>query len=304
MKVISRAYRGEADLTAMQSALAHWIHDSNDCGYLHVGDIPHRLYNGMRGRYPLNDVVRLWLLDDVMIGFAIVSPRRSAYEVQVAPDHRGGDIEREMLVWAEERCLQWMERAEVSGEALLTEYVDGDEIRLNLLRSLGYILEDTPALTITERSLAAIPDPILPDGYTIRPAQMDECAQLAAVHSASFGSDWTADTYHHVMESPGYDVERELVVVAPDGTFAAFCIYWLDEINKVGLLEPVGTHKDFRRLGLSRALNYYALCQMRAAGMEHAQVLHENDNEASTALYAAVGFERKYDLFDCKKTLA
>ena len=41
--------------------------------------------------------------------------------------------------------------------------------------------------------------------------------RLVDVHSKSFGSSWTTELYRRVMESPGYEAQNEIVVVAPDG---------------------------------------------------------------------------------------
>jgi GNAT superfamily N-acetyltransferase len=93
------------------------------------------------------------------------------------------------------------------------------------------------------------------------------------------------------MKKPGYAPEREMVVVAPDGRFAAFTVTWRDEVNKVGYFEPVGAHSDFQRKGLSRAMMLHTLHLMKAEGMKKAEVAHETDNPASTNLYASVGFK-------------
>jgi len=74
------------------------------------------------------------------------------------------------------------------------------------------------------------------------------------------------------MQTPGYEVENELVVVAPDGRFAAFTVIWFDPISRSGLFEPVGCHGDFRRQGLSTAIMYEGMKRMKAAGMETASV--------------------------------
>jgi mycothiol synthase len=54
------------------------------------------------------------------------------------------------------------------------------------------------------------------------------------------------------MDRPGYDPERAIVAVAPDGRIAASTMYWTDSRNGLGLFEPVGTHRDFRRRGRAR----------------------------------------------------
>ncbi|MEZ4619615.1 MAG: hypothetical protein R2867_29485 [Caldilineaceae bacterium] len=98
---------------------------------------------------------------------------------------------------------------------------------------------------VNRAPLVDLPEPVLPAGYTIRATTgVDEVAALVAVHVGAFGSTWTPELYRKVMESPGYAAEREFVVVAPDGAFAALTVTWHDEVNRTGLFEPVGTHRD------------------------------------------------------------
>lgn len=67
-------------------------------------------------------------------------------------------------------------------------------------------------------------------------------------------------------------------------------IIWYDHLNRTGLFEPVGTHKDHRRRGFGRAIVLYGMQQMSAAGMEFATVAHFGNNEAARGLYQACGF--------------
>ena len=57
-----------------------------------------------------------------------------------------------------------------------------------------------------------------------------------------------------VMLKPGYQPEHEIIVVAADGRLAAFTTIRLDNLNNVGLFEPVGTRPVFQRRGLARAM--------------------------------------------------
>jgi len=108
-------------------------------------------------------------------------------------------------------------------------------------------------LNRTEIKSIDIPD--LPDGYSFRAANgIEDAAARADVHNAAFGPIWTPELYRKVMESPGYEPERELVIQTPDGTFAAFSIIWFDHLNRTGLFEPVGTHKEHQRRGFGRAI--------------------------------------------------
>ena len=70
---------------------------------------------------------------------------------------------------------------------------------------------------------------------------------------------------------------------------------WFDEVNLVGLFEPVETHKDFRRLGLARAVMTEGMHCIRAAGMQTAIVEHDITNHPAAALYESLGFTVAYE---------
>ncbi len=66
---------------------------------------------------------------------------------------------------------------------------------------------------------------------------------------------WMTTAKHRaVLRASTYRLDLDLAPVAPDRTFAAFCIVWFDEANRIGCSEPVGRHSAHRRRGLARAL--------------------------------------------------
>jgi mycothiol synthase len=145
---------------------------------------------------------------------------------------------------------------------------------------------------------------MLPEGFIIRSvAGEHEAAQLAEVHSSSFDSNWTAKKYLEVLRSPSFTLDNELVVVAPDGRFAAFLVYWLDPMSKAGLFEPVGCHKDFRRRGLTKALMIEGMKRMIDAGMETAVVGNKVGNEAARGLYESLGLKKFCEGLEYSKTM-
>jgi ribosomal protein S18 acetylase RimI-like enzyme len=98
------------------------------------------------------------------------------------------------------------------------------------------------------------------------------------------------------MESPGYDPQRELLVVAPDGSLAGFCVTWPDHINRVGYFEPVAVHPDHRRRGVGRTLLRAGMQLMKSWGMEWAEVMYEVSNPGSGRLYRGEGFADVHQL--------
>ena len=97
------------------------------------------------------------------------------------------------------------------------------------------------------------------------------------------------ESYARLQQEWPYRADLDHAVVAPDGSFAAFCIAWLDEENRGGLLEPVGTHPDHRRRGLASAVCLAAVRSLRALGAENAVIASE-DGSPGEAVYRGIGF--------------
>jgi len=122
--------------------------------------------------------------------------------------------------------------------------------------------------------------------------------EVASLARAQYGAFTSAAPFERYLErfrifmrSPVYDPNLDIVAVAPDGQIRAFCIVWMDPVNKVGLFEPVGTHPDFQRKGLGKAVMLEGFRRLRAGGMRQAIVSTFEDNLAAIKLYESVGFQ-------------
>ena len=112
-----------------------------------------------------------------------------------------------------------------------------------------------------------------------------------ALHRAVWpGATMTLASYRRLRAAPHFLPELDLVAVAPDGSFAASCICWLDTVNRSGEFEPVGTHERFRGQGAGTALMLEGLRRLQALGAHTARVTAVGDNAAAMRLYASVGF--------------
>jgi mycothiol synthase len=299
--MIKRTYSEAADLKLLQNFNAAAIAVTDHCGYLHPGDIPHHLYNGNR-RYDPAEVLTIWEDEQGVAAWLLVGPRHKSFDAQVRPDLRGGELEREVLQYAADRTAELMRRHDIDGDCIFADAFRGDTARVQLLAELSWENAGSLPYVLNRTEIGAPAVPALPDGFSFRSAAgIDDAAALAEVHNASFGAGWTAESYRQVMESPGYDPERELVIQGPDGSFAAFTVTWYDQLNAIGLFEPVGTHEDHRRRGFGRALLMYGMQQMAAAGMKFATVANFGQNEAARGLYQACGFKPWHLQDDYKK---
>lgn len=301
-------YKGSSELPKIVQFVGECNVLANFCGCLHPGDICHYLSNALRGRdleqhFHIYEEVDGQILGTVMV----YSARHSGYSVLVHPRYRGNELESFLVSWGEQQTQKILQAAGSDTSWMSSEVMNCDTIRRDILQAQGYVASHEPAFYYTTRSLQIpIPESNLPQGFTIRNVAGEEEAEIVqTVHASAFDSIWQPGEYRDVMRTPGFHVDRELVVVAPDGRFAAFLIYWVDPISKSGLFEPVGCHKEFQRLGLTRALMYEGMRRMIAQGMTMAIVLHQpvQENPAAAALYRSVGFHVRYTITDYRKKI-
>ncbi|MGW5123375.1 GNAT family N-acetyltransferase [Streptomyces sp. NPDC004069] len=209
---------------------------------------------------------------------------------QVRPDHAG--LVDEVIDWYDATAAD-VERTVLPCAA--------DEFALKRWAAHGYgpdpaALGDAGSWTqLNERDLTDVEQPVLPDGFRFRTA--DEAGPKAAVQAhldAWAPSTYTAESYEGVRQTEAYRGDLHLLVEAPDGTMASSTIMWLDEANRTAEFEPVGTHPDFRRRGLARAMLLHGMRLARAAGVTHATVacLGAPGHPAARGLYYSVGFRK------------
>jgi ribosomal protein S18 acetylase RimI-like enzyme len=145
-----------------------------------------------------------------------------------------------------------------------------------------------------ERALAEpLPSPTMPEGYVVRPLRgVEEVPAYVVAHRAAFGStSMTEEWRERILQVPGYRPELDLIVAAPDGRVAAFAILWLGPESSgrcEGQFEPVGTHPDFQRCGLGRALMLEGMRRLRASSATHAIVETETVRVAANGLYGSL----------------
>jgi mycothiol synthase len=292
-EVRRRQYRGDEDVARLQGFNAKQIHEHGRVGLMHPGDIPHRMFNALRRDDP-HELVHLWETGaGEIVAWVMLDPRGAGLDPQMAPSARRDwpDLEREVNVWSEEALLQMMTERGSEATYIETDAFVDDMVRTDLLTRLGWVAQDSEVTMLTRRSLEHVPEAELPPGYKIRTVcGVEEAGPVSELHSAGFGSSWTPELYRYVMESPGYSPERELLVEAPDGSLAGFCVTWPDPVNRTGLFEPVAVHPDHRQLRLGSALMRAGMAAMKMWGMEWAEVMYEEENPGSGRLYRGEGF--------------
>ena len=301
--IYPQAYQSSDDLFRAQAALMRWV---SECGfnyYFHKGDIGHRIFNGGY-KFKPSEVFFSWLRGDELVAFAIMCPNWEIFDLQVAPAWLYSDLHSQALRFCEREMLNLAGRHKLTLKHLLLEVGETDRAYADFVLQHGYQYSKT-CVSVTRHDLAELPDKPLPAGFRFHDATIADAAKMADVHNHSFSAKWDAESYAAVFTAP--HMEREIVVLAPDGRFAAYVNVWHDDVNRSLLFEPVGTHSDFRRRGLASALMTYAMRRMQGEwGIECAYVCHEPlaANAASGPLYASLGFVKLHDFAEYAKPVS
>ncbi|WP_062213883.1 N-acetyltransferase [Streptomyces sp. NBRC 109706] len=233
---------------------------------------------------------QLWFDGSELVAWGWFRPQRdgACLGYQVHPDHAG-------LV---DEVIDWYDRTAGNVERTVVPCAS-DRFGLERWAAHGY-REDEGSLgdagdwtQMNERDLDELEEPALPDGFRFRDA--DEVGPEAVVRAhvdAWARSTYTLEDYLGVRASAPYRGDLHLLVEAPDGTMAASAIMWFDEANSTVEFEPLGTHVDYRRRGLARAMMLHGMRRARAAGAIHATVacLGAPGHPAARELYYGVGF--------------
>jgi len=300
MTIRSHPYRGEADFRRMRTFLIK-ARVRGQYGYWHIGDLVWRLLLQSCDGDPAQNL-NLWE-DEAgdLLGFAGYY-RSQSFDLQVHPDYRQSALVEEMLDWIEARWQNDLTSNKTTRDSLPTQ--EGGATRLSpdegvyetdinliaLLNRRSYEQRPGDQVLMVRPLDGPVPEPALPDGFTLRAVSGEgEADERSAAHREAFGA-WrvTVEAYQRLMRTSGYDRDLDVVAVAPDGRCAAFCLGWIDPVNGIGELEPVGTRPDFRHLGLGQAVMLESLRRMKSRGLQEVIVGPVKDN--LIPFYEPVGF--------------
>jgi mycothiol synthase len=290
MTVTQRSFSNESDKTLM-SALANQFQADN----LHVSDLPYR-FSSWAFDAPEN--IGLWFDEkQQLVAWAVLQTPWWTIDYVCHPDFEV-ELHSEILSWADQRarmslgtpygCPAWFVMV-FSGQAKRIE--DLENANFKCQADVG---ANSWSKVLMQRSIQT-PAKVYkaPDGFIVRPlAGENEVRDYVELHRSVFGSkNMTANWRKRTLQHPAYKPDLDIVVESPDGRLAAFCICWLNENSLDGQVEPLGCHKDFRRLALGRVALSEGLRRLQNHGVQN--IFVETDSYRDTAF-------RLYESFDFK----
>jgi len=300
-----RCYAGDRDL----DAIAHLINTCEEVDRLDEGTSISELQQEFNA--PSLDVardIRLWEdAEGKLIGFARLWISEPGEVIdgwlwfRVHLGARGGDLEAAAIAWGEVRMREVS--AMRGGRVKLRTYARAEDCdRISVLTSCGFKVDRY--FCRMARSLSEpIPEPHFPEGFALRqfPGEQDAEAWVE-MFNQSFIDHWnhhdlTVDKFKHELAKPDYRNDLDLIAVADDGTFVAFCYCKISvqECDRTGRNEGwiacLGTRRGFRKMGLGRAMLLAGLHRLKAAGVATAILGVDAENSSGAmGLYESAGF--------------
>jgi ribosomal protein S18 acetylase RimI-like enzyme len=290
-EIIPRACCGESDIALIKTLVLTGRAVSRHCGYIHPGDVDWRLYYHTE-QEAWSKSIYLWENQNgKLTAFALINDLW--FESYVLPQLRGTAYQYAVFDWCESHLRNQISASESKSGMLRSYAFDDDLDWISFLTGRGYAAAEHGFVYMMRSLKGSLPEISIPDGFTLRGITgPEDVEQRAAVHISAFKSKkMTVEHYHRFMTAPGYKPELDSVCMASNGQFVAFAMGWLDEHNRIGEFEPVGTHQDFQRRGLGKAVILRGLRSMQEYGMQEAIVYTHDDNPAAIALYESAGFK-------------
>lgn len=309
MKPIMRCYRNDEDYWRIREFLRRVmiLNNYRELSW-HVARLDYWWWfgNPHLEKYSPEESVFLWEMEDGEIA-AVLSPEpRGVAYLQIHPDFHTEELIDEMIATAEKHLTE----AGQDGKLQLQFYFDSnDKLQQEVLTRHGFQRVERPNEHEIQhrRSLEGpLPEASVTPGYTVRSLGSGlELLERCYASGLGFHNDDIQfarnnrdhpEWYHDLQSAPLYRRDLDIVAVAADGSIAAFCTAWFDDVSRTAYLEPVATVPAHRKRGLGKAVVLEALHRLKRMGCKVAFV--GGYSERANALYFSV-MGPEYDILEC-----
>jgi predicted N-acetyltransferase YhbS len=258
--------------------------------------------------------IGIWEADGRVVG--VVHPEHSTGTVYLELDAARPYLAEEMLSYAEEhlslpssqsRQTQGPQRPQgARAPAALRVFINDAHDSLQRIAELRGYQKDGGSEAMSRfdipEAATALGAPELPAGFRLTSlADEDDPAKVHRLLWRGFGHEGEPPpegvAERALMASAsGFRADLNVVAIAPDETFAAYCGMWHEPKHGIAYVEPVATDPRFRRLGLGRAV---VLEGIRRCGLEGAIVAYVG---TEMPFYLTFGFRRVHRLSVWRRT--
>jgi mycothiol synthase len=282
--ISNRLYEGEKDFQTMLDLLNKIRPASHASDYPVKVDIEENLaVEEVRAN------VRLWFDGSQPIGWAYVDTLHNLYwELEKSyTDSLGAEI----VAWGVDCTRSGKNLAAGETSTLDASCREDYKERLDFLSQHGFCQTEVVTVHMQRNLSESIPEFELPQGFQIRSVKgIEEAEAIASTHRAALDSDYmTTENRLVIMNSSEYDPSLDLVVVAPDGTIAAYCTCSVKPSGQ-GYTDPVAVHPNYQRKGLAKALLLKGMQMLKERGTKSAHLGTSGENITMQKSAESVGF--------------
>ena len=239
-----------------------------------------------------DEYVKIWEDEKIGIVAITICKPRGEFWIFIHPEFRHYE---EILIESLETQYTKM-KEDVSKKKVFFIVREGDTLREDLLKQRGY---EDKGVCEHNRILPEYYEVVsvqLPEGYKVKHVDIEkDFENYKSVQASVFShceEHMTLETAKYYSKAEFYHPERDIVIVAPDGSFAAFTTGRMDPVSKLAELEPVGVHPDHRRKGLGKAVCLECIRRLQEHGAKAIVILGAASTEEATHLYDSLGFSR------------
>jgi len=258
-------------------------------------------------RISLEETVFIWETESGQIAAVLHPEDRGCVFLQIHPDFCTTELEEEMIATAEKHLTS--ATLDRDGKPRVWVWADSqDKVLQEVLTQRGFQLMVRAGLAEYKhrRSLdEPLPDVPVTPGYTMH-ALGDGLELLERCYAMGLGfrkDDVNAarakrdhpEWYRSLQSAPLYRRDLDLIAVAEDGSIAAFCTIWFDDVTRTACFEPIATVPAHRKRGLARAIMTEGMHRLKHMGSKVAFV--SGSSEAANALYFSV-IGAEHDIYE------
>ncbi len=237
----------------------------------------------------------LWRRDEGKLAGFLIRDNFLVYP-QVRYDCR--NLEAEMFDWAENN---WGgEKAQIN-----TMVYDWDCERQKLLTQRGYenhgAIEDVRIYDLAR----TYPQVNLPPGFSITSmVELGDAKARVDLENSIWGAALDEAWFRGKSSAPSYLPDWDLVAISPDGKPVAANLVWQYPENQAAEIDPLGTHPEYRKRGLARALVLESFMRLSASGVRYAYIASYTQNLIVSQFYASLQPAETYQGFHWCKQLS
>jgi mycothiol synthase len=238
------------------------------------------------------DSLRTWYEKNHLAAFAYVDEFANLW-FEVVPAYLTSSLEKEIIQWGVQ--IQEKRNREAGENSTLDANCEAhNQERIDILQRNGFVQQTIRSLQYELTLKMPIKLVPFPTGYTWRhvtPA--DPVEELVALHQLAFCTENMSVDYRlAMMHTPQYEMELDLLAIAPDGSLAGFCICSVEETDRsLGNTDPIGVHPQHQGKGLAKALSTIGINLLAQRGVTRVQTGTSSENLGMQALAYSLGFK-------------